>query len=263
MGGQPLAGRSIVVTRPAGQADGLCAALEALGAEPLCFPLLTIAPVADPAPLQAMARRLGEFSLAFFVSPNAVRFALDAMLPVAPWPAGLKVATVGKGSEAALAERGFTGVIAPSIGFDSESVLALPAFQVDAVDGRRVLVLRGDGGRDLLGDTLTARGARVEYLTCYHRGGPADDPALLVERARAGRLDALTLTSSEGVAHLLALPGVDMLKAVPVFVPHPRIAAAAEEGGFAQVVLTGPGDRGLIDGLAAHFAAGKPSAYPG
>ena len=263
MGGQPLAGRSIVVTRPAGQADGLCAALEALGAEPLCFPLLTIAPVADPAPLQAMARRLGEFSLAFFVSPNAVRFALDAMLPVAPWPAGLKVATVGKGSEAALAERGFTGVIAPSIGFDSESVLALPAFQVDAVDGRRVLVLRGDGGRDLLGDTLTARGARVEYLTCYHRGGPADDPAPLVERARAGRLDALTLTSSEGVAHLLALPGVDMLKAVPVFVPHPRIAAAAEEGGFAQVVLTGPGDRGLIDGLAAHFAAGKPSAYPG
>ena len=263
MGGQPLAGRSIVVTRPAGQADGLCAALEALGAEPLCFPLLTIAPVADPAPLQAMARHLGEFSLAFFVSPNAVRFALDAMLPVAPWPAGLKVATVGKGSEAALAECGFTGVIAPSIGFDSESVLALPAFQVDAVDGRRVLVLRGDGGRDLLGDTLTARGARVEYLTCYHRGGPADDPALLVERARAGRLDALTLTSSEGVAHLLALPGVDMLKAVPVFVPHPRIAAAAEEGGFAQVVLTGPGDRGLIDGLAAHFAAGKPSAYPG
>ena len=263
MGGQPLAGRPIVVTRPAGQADGLCAALKALGAEPLCFPLLTIAPVADPAPLQAMARRLGEFSLAFFVSPNAVRFALDAMLPVAPWPAGLKVATVGKGSEAALAERGFTGVIAPSIGFDSESVLALPAFQVDAVDGRRVLVLRGDGGRDLLGDTLTARGARVEYLTCYHRGGPADDPALLVERARVGRLDALTLTSSEGVAHLLALPGVDMLKAVPVFVPHPRIAAAAEEGGFAQVVLTGPGDRGLIDGLAAHFAAGKPSAYPG
>ena len=185
------------------------------------------------------------------------------MLPVAPWPAGLKVATVGKGSEAALAERGFTGVIAPSIGFDSESVLALPAFQADAVDGRRVLVLRGDGGRDLLGDTLTARGARVEYLTCYHRGGPADDPAPLVERARAGRLDALTLTSSEGVAHLLALPGAEVLKTVPVFVPHPRIAAAAEEGGFARVVLTGPGDRGLIDGLAAHFAAGKPSAYPG
>lgn len=263
MGGQPLAGRTIVVTRPAGQADSLCAAVTALGAEALCFPLLTIAPVADPAPLQAMARRLADFSLAFFVSPNAVRLALDAMLPVAPWPAGVQVATVGKGSEAALAERGFTRVIAPSIGFDSEAVLALPAFQADAVAGRRVLVLRGDGGRDLLGDTLTARGARVEYLCCYHRGGPADDPAILVDLARTGRLDALTLTSSEGVAHLLALPGAEVLKAVPVFAPHPRIAAAAGEGGFAQVVLTGPGDTGLIEGLAAHFAAGKPSAYPG
>lgn len=263
MGGQPLAGRSIVVTRPAGQADGLCAALRGLGAEPLCFPLLTITPVADKAPLRAVAQRLADFSLAFFVSPNAVRFALDAILPVAPWPDSLQVATVGKGSEAALAERGFSRVIAPSIGFDSEAVLALPAFQAEAVAGRRVLVLRGDGGRDLLGDTLTARGARVEYLTCYHRGGPADDPSPLVERARAGRLDALTLTSSEGVAHLLALPGAEVLKAVPVFVPHPRIADAAGRGGFARVVLTGPGDAGLIDGLLAHFAAGKPSTYPG
>lgn len=263
MGGQPLAGRSIVVTRPAGQADGLCAALRALGAEPLCFPLLTISPVADKAPLEAVARRLADFSLAFFVSPNAVRFALDAMLPVAPWPDHLQVATVGKGSEAALAERGFTRVIAPSIGFDSEAVLALPAFQAEAVAGRQVLVLRGDGGRDLLGDTLTARGARVEYLTCYHRGGPADDPSPLVERARAGRLDALTLTSSEGVAHLLALPEVNVLRAVPVFVPHLRIADAAGRGGFARVVLTGPGDAGLIDGLVAHFAAGEPSTYPG
>ncbi|HND32800.1 MAG TPA: uroporphyrinogen-III synthase, partial [Myxococcota bacterium] len=68
------------------------------------------------------------------------------------------------------------------------------------------------------------RGATVEYLTCYHRGGPADDPAPLVARARDGRLDALTLTSSEGVAHLAALPGAADLRPVPVFVPHPRIA---------------------------------------
>jgi uroporphyrinogen-III synthase len=127
MGGQPLAGRSIVVTRPAGQADSLCAALTALGAEPLRFPLLTIAPVADPAPLQAMARRLADFSLAFFVSPNAVRLALDAMLPVAPWPAGwwppsARAARRRWPPGLCRRHRAFSG-------FDSESVLALPAFQ--------------------------------------------------------------------------------------------------------------------------------------
>lgn len=262
-GGQPLAGRSIVITRPAGQAESLCAALAGLGAEPLRFPLLTIAPVADPGALQAVARRLADFSLAFFVSPNAVNFALDVILPVAPWPASLAVATVGKGSEAALAARGFGAVIAPQSGFDSESVLTLPAFQSTAVAGKRVLVLRGDGGRDLLGDTLAARGATVEYLACYHRSGPADDPAPLIARARAGHIDALTLTSSEGVAHLLALPGADLLTSVPVFVPHPRIAMAAREGGFTAVIATGPGDQGLIDGLVGYFSACNHNSYPG
>lgn len=263
MAGQPLAGRSIVVTRPAGQADSLCVALAALGAEPLRFPLLTITPVADPTPLQAVARRLADFSLAFFVSPNAVNLALDVMLSVAPWPASLAVATVGKGSEAALAARGFATVISPQRGFDSESVLSLPTFQADAVAGKRVLILRGDGGRELIGDTLRQRGACVEYLTCYHRGGPVDDPAPLVACAHEGRVDALTLTSSEGVGHLAGLPGSEALSPVPVFVPHPRIAEAARRAGFSAVVETGPGDRGLIDGLVQYFSGGNRAAYPG
>ncbi|MDD3352149.1 uroporphyrinogen-III synthase [Zoogloea sp.] len=259
----PLAGRVIAVTRPVAQADGLCATLAGLGAEPLRFPLLHIEPVADPEPLRAMARRLDEFSLAFFVSPNAVNLALDVILPEAPWPAHLVVATVGKGSEAALAARGFRQVLAPDRGFDSESALALPAFRSEAVAGRKVLILRGDGGRDLLGDTLKARGAWVEYLTCYHRGGPPEDPAPLLARVRQGALDALTLTSSEGVSHLLALPDAALLKDVPVFVPHARIAAVAREGGFARVILTEPGDTGLIAGLVGHFSVCDHDANTG
>ena len=263
MGEQILAGRSIVITRPVGQAESLCSALAALGAEPLRFPLLTIVPVHDTAALEAMARRLGEFSLAFFVSPNAVNLGLDALLRGGAWPAGLAVATVGKGSEAALAARGFRQVIAPASGFDSESVLALPAFQAPEVAGKRVLILRGDGGRDLLGDTLLARGAEVEYLTCYHRRGPVDDPAPLLERARSGRLDALTLTSSEGLDYLQAMPGGDALLGVPVFVPHPRIGERARQAGFARVNITAAGDSGLIDGLIAHFSARNHNTYPG
>ena len=264
VGQLPLAGRSILITRPAGQADSLCAALAALGAAPLRFPLLTISPVADPSPLQAAARRLGEFALVFFVSPNAVHFALDAMLPVVgTWPAGVAMATVGKGSEAALAARGFAEVIAPADGFDSEAVLALPAFQPAAVAGRRVLILRGDGGRDLLGDMLKARGAEVEYLTCYHRRGPTEDFTPVVALARAGRLDALTLTSSESVGHLRALPDTAALLDVPVFVPHPRIAMAARDAGFSTVVATAAGDPGLIAGLVGYFADRKHTTYPG
>lgn len=263
MGGQPLAGRIIAITRPAGQADGLCATLSALGAEALRFPLLTVAPVDDPAPLRVAAQHLADYAMVFFVSPNAVRHALDVMLPVAPWPPGVAVATVGKGSEAVLAERGFRGVIAPDQSFDSEAVLALPAFQPAAVAGRRILILRGDGGRDLLGQTLTERGARVDYLTCYHRSGPADDPAPLLACARAGRLSALTITSSEGLGYLRTLPGTEILLGLPLFVPHPRIAARAGETGFSRVIVTDAGDSGLVAGLIAHFAPRNHNTYPG
>ncbi len=251
-----LADRHIVVTRPAGQAASLCEAIAARGGIPVRFPVLAIGTPEDGAELEAAIARLDDFDLAFFVSPNAVEHALGPILARRTWPAHLVVATVGKGSERALHGFGFDRVLAPQTGFDSEAVLALPEFQADAVRGRQVVVFRGDGGRDLLGETLRARGARVDYVTCYRRSCPALDPAPLLALAAKGRLDAITLTSSEGVGNLVAMVGPEGLAAlrpIPVFVPHPRIAAHARDAGFACVIETPPGDAGLLASLEAHF----------
>lgn len=256
MAGKPLTGRHVVVTRPAAQAASLCEAIAARGGIPVAFPVLAIGALEDTSALDAAAARLDRFDLAFFVSPNAVEHALTAILARRSWPSGLLVATVGKGSERALHEFGFAHVVAPVSGFDSEAVLELPEFRADAIDGRHVVIFRGDGGRDLLGETLRARGARVDYVTCYRRYRPALDPAPLVELARRGRLDALTLTSSEGVANLVAMvgaTGLDVLRPVAMFVPHPRIAAHARAAGFTRVIETPPGDDGLLGALEAHF----------
>jgi uroporphyrinogen-III synthase len=256
----PLAGRSVAITRPAGQAASLARAIAEAGGRALVFPVIEIAPVEDEAELAAACADLDRFHLAFFVSPNAVEQALAYVLPRRAWPARLAVATVGKGSEAALARAGFERVIAPAAGFDSEAVLALPEFQAAAVAGNDVLIFRGDGGRDLLGDTLEERGARVRYVTCYRRRIPAADPAPLVDAARRGGLDALVLTSSEGVANLRAMVAPadwPLLTAVPVVVPHPRIAAAARRAGFVTVLESGPGDAGVLAALEAHL--GPPS----
>jgi len=261
---RPLAGRCVAVTRPIAQAASLVRAIEAAGGRALLFPVIEIAPVDDPTDLAAVTAGLDRFHLAFFVSPNAVEQALAYILPRRAWPAALTVATVGKGSEAALARAGFTEVVAPGAGFDSEAVLALPAFQPEAVAGRAVVIFRGDGGRELLGETLAKRGARVRHVTCYRRRLPAKDPSPLLEAAAGGGLDALVLTSSEGVGNLLALvgePGRVLLAGVPVFVPHPRIAAAAREAGFERVVLTGPGDAGVLGALETHLGcAGEPAS---
>ncbi|MDO9596658.1 MAG: uroporphyrinogen-III synthase [Azoarcus sp.] len=244
------------MTRPAGQSGSLCRAIEAQGGRALCFPVLAVGPVADQSVFGAVAERLDAFDLAFFVSPNAVNFALDGLLALRDWPPRLRVATVGKGSERALAARGFDDVIAPLAGFDSEAVLDLPAFSAETVRGRKVLVLRGDGGRDLLGETLIERGATVEYLACYRRFCPDIDSALLLDPVRRGEIDALLLTSTEGARNLAAMvgaEGMDLLSGLPVFASHPRIAAQCRELGLGPVIETDAGDEGLLRALVQHF----------
>jgi uroporphyrinogen-III synthase len=250
----PLDGRHIVVTRPAGQATHLASALVALGAKPVLFPVLEIFDLDDDGPLLELAIRLDNFDWAAFVSPNAVDKALSVILAKRPWPARLRAATVGVSSERALAAFGVADVVAPRQRFDSEALLDLPELQ-DMV-GKRVVIFRGDGGRDLLGDTLKARGAEVEYATCYRRGRPDLDPAPLMKLWQDGQLDAVTVTSSEGLRNfhdMVGKLGQAWLKKTPMFVPHPRIVEQAQTLGYHNVIATGQADDGLIAGLLEYF----------
>lgn len=252
----PLRGRTLVVMRPREQAAGLCERIRAAGGHALQFPVIAVGPALDPAPLEEIVTRLDAFDLAFFVSPNAANYAMQFILARRSWPPGLKVATVGKGSERVLAAYGCAAVIAPQQGFDSEAVIALPEFSAAAVAGRKVLIFRGDGGRELLAETLRERGASVEYVTCYRRFCPKLDPRSLLEPVARGEIDALLLTSSEGVRNLeqmLGAEGLEALRPVMVFASHPRIAAQARAAGFHAVVETPAGDEGLMEALVNHF----------
>lgn len=261
MGSAPLEGRHIVITRPTGQAAHLASALAALGAKPVLFPVLTIFDIEDTSPLLDLAARLDQFDWAAFVSPNAVEKALGFLLAHRAWPPHLRVATIGRSSEQALAKFGIGNVVAPQERFDSEALIALPELQDMA--GKRVVIFRGDGGRELLGDTLAARGATVEYVACYRRGRPDLDPAPLHKLWSDGRLDAVTVTSSEGLRNLYDMVGKlgqAWLRKTPAFVPHPRIAEQARALGLHEIVLTGPGDDGLVKGLCEHFGTAVHAA---
>ncbi|OGS81247.1 MAG: uroporphyrinogen III synthase [Gallionellales bacterium GWA2_55_18] len=244
----PLAGLKIAVTRPRDQAARLARHIEQAGGIPLLFPLLDIAPAQDQRVLREQISRLAEFDLAIFISPNAVQYGMAAIRAAGELPQKLKIATVGQGSAKALRELGIAEVIAPAERFDSEGLLALPELQ--HVAGWRVLILRGDGGRELLGDTLRARGATVEYAACYRRSKPQQDIAALIDAVP----DALTVTSSEALDHLWQMLGDtrrDSVCAIPLFVPHKRIAELAQRQGWRKVLLTGAGDDGLLSALVA------------
>src|SRR5262245_33902312 len=165
-----LAGKGIVVTRPAHQARELTRLISAAGGKPLPFPVIEIRDIENPAPLLALIDRLDEFQVAIFVSPNAAEKGMALVKARRAWPAKLKAAAVGSGGVKVLQRHGVTEVIAPGGRFDSEALLELPAFA--HVFGRRIVVFRGVGGRELISETLTERGAAVEYAECYARVRP-------------------------------------------------------------------------------------------
>ncbi len=249
----PLAGLRIVVTRPRDQALGLSRGIEQAGGVPLLFPLLHIGPAPDSPELREQIGRLPQFHLAIFISPSAVAHGLAAIRNAGAIPPSLRFAAVGQGSAKALRSLGIPHVIAPTQQFDSEALLALPELQ--DVGGWHVMIFRGNGGRELLGDTLAARGALVEYATCYQRIKPPLD----TDRLLASQPDAVTVSSSEALQHLwdtLDEGGRARLTALPLFAPHERIAAKARSLGWRNVVTTAGGDEGLLAGLCA-WGAGR------
>lgn len=243
----PLAGLNIAVTRPQEQASTLLQGISQLGGKAILFPLLEIKPLTDDVSLHSVIARLHEFQLAIFISPNAVRFGMAAIQRADNLPPDLQIATIGLSSAKALTEFGIKKVISPQHRFDSESLLALPVLQ--NVNGKRVLIFRGDSGRELLGDALKSRGAQVEYACCYHRSKPQKNISTLLE----AKPDIITVSSSEALRNLVEMldpMSSAQLLTLPLFVSHQRIALAAQHLGWQNVVITHGGDEGLLSALA-------------
>ena len=247
----------IVVTRPARQAAGLAREIAALGGRPLVFPAIVILPPADASALRAVQSNLARYDIAIFVSANAVEYGVG---DPAAWPARILTLAPGPGTAAALAAVGIADAHIPATTMDSEGLLALP--QLHDVTGKRIVIFRGDGGRELLRTALEARGATVVQVECYRRAKPQSGVAGLIVAWREQRVDAVTLTSGEGLDNLWDILGGEgraHLAATPAFVPHPSIAERARGLGLRQVIVTPPADAGLLASLLEYFAQQRES----
>jgi uroporphyrinogen-III synthase len=248
-----LNGAGVVITRPARQAAGLAREVATLGGRPLLFPAIVILPPEDDRALREAQRSLARYDFAIFVSANAVEYGVG---DPAAWPAHLVPLAPGPGTAAALAAVGIADVRVPATTMDSEGLLALQ--ELAAVAGRRIVIFRGAGGRELLRTALEARGASVVQVECYRRARPTAGATGLIEAWRDKRVDAVTLTSSEGLDNLWAIfsdEGRAYLAATPAFVPHPAIADHARMLGLRSVIITPPADAGLLASLLEYFAA--------
>ncbi len=248
---------TVVVTRPRESAEATGRALESAGACVIVMPLLDITPlvVADMglvAPPDAL----------IFVSSHAAEFGVPALSRqrlIANVGQAQKVYAIGQSTAARLAALGIKNVHTPSAGEDSEALLAEPVFSEAA--GKTILIVKGEsaaGGRTLLADTLTARGASVSVLSCYRRAPRQLDAAefsALVDALQRGAalligsietLDALLANIEDGATanRRGALAGVAL-----VLVPHPRVAAAATLAGAPRVSVVSLEDNKLVESL--------------
>jgi uroporphyrinogen-III synthase len=249
---------SVVITRPLQQAGALMQGVAALGRKAVLFPLLEIHPVPDRASLQAALDALRDFALVAFVSPNAIDAAFALLKD---WPRDVPLAVMGEGSRATLARHGLTSanatIFSPRDADRTDSQTLLAALDLDALRGKRVLILRGETGRELLGDALRSAGAAVTQVAAYRRCAPQLD-----EARRAQLIELLAtdnqwiVTSSEAlkilirmVEQLAGVNGVAKMQHQRLIVPHARIEETAAALGFTRVTLTGSGDERLLAAL--------------
>lgn len=246
-----LSGQVVLVTRPVDQCTRLAQLIREAGGESLLFPALEIESLPDQTFLSALGR-LGHIDLLVFVSPSAVRVGLPGILEHGGIAERTQVAAVGPGTAAELKRNGIEDIISPKKGFDSEALL--DEFSSMNFEATRVLIVRGQGGREFLPQRLRARGAVVDYLECYRGVKPERDM-----RELAGRdgIRACLATSSTIVENLFQMAGTaarDWLRGIPFFVPHPRVAATAFELGAQCVFVAGSGDEALVEALETWFA---------
>jgi len=245
-----LAEVGVLVTRPPERAGDLVNAIEAEGGSVVLFPTIRIRPL-DPAEVSRQQDRLREPDIAIFVSANAVDHGLE-------YAGAAKIAAIGPATAAAIEAAGRRVDIRPASGFDSEHLLAEPALR--DVDGAVVRILRGRQGRELIAETLTARGAHVDYLAVYDRSAPDYPPAIVAELEaswRAGGIDVVTVMSVESLTNLVALLSSwckARLALTPLVTPAARVLkeALALYPDMPVALAHGPGPADMVSAIARH-----------
>jgi len=238
-----VTGWRLLLTRPAEECAALAASLAAQGLYSSSLPLLEIEALAETPEQRATILELDRYCAVLVVSKPAARLGLELLDRYWPQPPARQAwFSVGAGTGEMLAdflERHGLSVTWPAAGDDSEALLALPALAAAlAVPAPRVLILRGEGGREFLAERLRGQGVAVDYLPLYRRRRPDYPAGTLTERVRAERLNGLVVSSGQGFEHLraLAADAWPELARLALFVPSPRVAEQALDAGARNVV---------------------------
>lgn len=226
--------QQIMITRPAHQATRLSNYIQAAGGTAFLFPTLEVQAAELSSQDKQIIENINRYDIIIFISPNAVEHGLQQLQSISALPQHIQLATIGKGSAHTLnSQLGKQPDICPKENFNSEGLLATDALQ--NVSNKRILIIRGNGGREHLKQTLQQRGASVDYLTAYRRIKPATDSTNLVQYLQNNQIAVIVITSAESLKNLVELTPekvtVNLLE-LPLLLINKRLIDIANKAGF-------------------------------
>lgn len=246
-----------MITRPAHQASALVQGIKIAGGETFLFPTLEILATELTDENKKALQQLDQFDIIIFISPNAVEHGLNHIQANTELSGDVLLATIGQGSAKALNARlKKQPDISPEENFNSEGLLATAAMQ--NVTNKRILIIRGNGGREHLKQVLQQRGAFVEYLNVYQRIKPETNTSDLEQYLQNNQIAAIVITSAESLKNLLELTPekvTSLLLQVPLLLINKRIVNIAKEAGFNNklFVATKASDDAIIESLKKNY----------
>lgn len=249
-----LDNKRILVTRPKHQADHLCELITANGGQAIAFPTIEIQAVDKPDTIFKSSDALFEYDFVVFVSRNAVKIAFDQFQNLVNLPERINIVAIGAGTADALSDVSFTNVIHAGKQADSEALLNLAEMQQERITGKKVLIVRGVGGREYLADNLTKRGAKVDYAEVYKRCLPEFDVKDSHIIWQDTKPDAIVITSNDGLnnlVHMTSETDQPQLFTTPLVLMSSRSDNLAKELGFVSdtSIAIDKNDEGLLSAL--------------
>lgn len=243
----------ILVTRPHPAGTELCHLIESQGDQAIHLPTIAFEPPTDLSKFQQSIDALGEQDWLIFISPQAVYASIAAICKAWPQlPPSVTVAAVGEGTAKALKKAGYIVATHPPAEWSSEGLLALPEFQ--SIQGKKVAIIRGEGGRELLEKTLLTRGAEVMHVIAYQRVIPKIKMSSYLNLLKQKTIDVMICTSYEGVQNLKKLfgdTGSLYLPSIPLIVVSQRIKILAQDLGFQTIwVASNASHQAILEVLA-------------
>ena len=231
---KPLQGKTIIITKPLQQSQYLSQQIKVLGGTPVLLPSLAITPIADKQHLLATAANLRPKDIIIFISPNAVSHSMPLVQAhYKDWPQHQHWLAVGLSTAQKLHDYNVKAVLTPSYHYNTEGLLGLPLLQ--SVTGVRIIIMQGVGGRELLKDTLLARGAEVQCVACYHRVIPDGNLQNAIATWQLSKKAVLISTSGNGLENITQIVDKNrqtLWQQTPLIVSSARLADKARQLGF-------------------------------